>query len=160
MYGQSDIDTLLNQLRRAPSLVLPLIREIPKQRLKARPAYGKWSAHVHACHLAVVHDMLGERLTRMIEEAPHRIGGYDPDAESGQPSLMDMDLDRALVRYEEGRTELVHRLESLTLEQWHIEATHDEYSHYSVYIMFRHLALHDFLHAYRIEEILLASRLP
>lgn len=26
---------------------------------------------------------------------------------------------------------------------------------YSVFIMFRHLALHDFLHAYRIEELLL-----
>jgi hypothetical protein len=31
-----------------------------------------------------------------------------------------------------------------------------EYSHYSVLIMFRHLALHDFLHAYRIEGLLLA----
>jgi hypothetical protein len=26
---------------------------------------------------------------------------------------------------------------------------------YSVFIMFRHLALHDFFHAYRIEELLL-----
>jgi hypothetical protein len=34
-------------------------------------------------------------------------------------------------------------------------AKHGEYSHYSVFIMFRHLALHDFLHAYRIEELLL-----
>ena len=30
-----------------------------------------------------------------------------------------------------------------------------EYSHYSVLVMFRHLALHDFFHAYRIEELLL-----
>ena len=30
-----------------------------------------------------------------------------------------------------------------------------EYHEYSVFIMFRHLALHDFLHAYRIEELLL-----
>ena len=30
-----------------------------------------------------------------------------------------------------------------------------EYHTYSVSIMFRHLALHDFLHAYRIEELLL-----
>lgn len=34
-------------------------------------------------------------------------------------------------------------------------AEHGEYSHYSVFIMFRHLALHDFFHAYRIEELLL-----
>ena len=30
-----------------------------------------------------------------------------------------------------------------------------EYSHSSVFIMFRHLVLHDFFHAYRIEELLL-----
>ena len=42
-----------------------------------------------------------------------------------------------------------------TTEQWEKTAEHDEYDHYSMYIMFRHLALHDLLHAYRIEEILL-----
>jgi hypothetical protein len=30
-----------------------------------------------------------------------------------------------------------------------------EYSHYSVFIMFRHVAMHDLFHAYRIEELLL-----
>ena len=34
-----------------------------------------------------------------------------------------------------------------------METTTD--SHYSVFIMFRHLALHDFFHGYRIEELLL-----
>jgi hypothetical protein len=29
-----------------------------------------------------------------------------------------------------------------------------------VFIMFRHLALHDFLHAYRIEELLLRPAWP
>jgi hypothetical protein len=43
----------------------------------------------------------------------------------------------------------------LTPDQWAIEVAHTGYSHYSVYIMFRHLALHDLYHAYRIEERLL-----
>jgi hypothetical protein len=34
-------------------------------------------------------------------------------------------------------------------------AEHGEYSHYSIFIMFRHLALHDLFDAYRIEELLL-----
>jgi hypothetical protein len=38
---------------------------------------------------------------------------------------------------------------------WNRTAEHAEYSHYSVFIMFRHLALHDFFHAYRIEELVL-----
>jgi hypothetical protein len=39
--------------------------------------------------------------------------------------------------------------------EWDRTAEHGEYSHYSDVIMFRHLALHDFFHAYRIEELLL-----
>jgi hypothetical protein len=38
---------------------------------------------------------------------------------------------------------------------WSRSANHCEYRVYSVFIMFRHLALNDFLHAYRIEELLL-----
>jgi hypothetical protein len=38
---------------------------------------------------------------------------------------------------------------------WNRTAQHEEYSHYSVLVMFRHLAFHDFFHAYRIEELLL-----
>ena len=34
-------------------------------------------------------------------------------------------------------------------------AEHEEYSHYSLFILFRHAAMHDMLHAYRIEECLL-----
>jgi hypothetical protein len=36
---------------------------------------------------------------------------------------------------------------------WQRKAEHGEYSHYSVLIMSRHLAFHDFFHAYRIEEL-------
>ena len=45
-------------------------------------------------------------------------------------------------------------------EEWRRTARHDEYNAYSVFIMFRHLALHDFQHAYRIEELLLCRDWP
>jgi hypothetical protein len=50
---------------------------------------------------------------------------------------------------------LVTRLRQLAPEVWNRTAEHGEYSHYSVLIMFRHVALHDLFHAYRIEELLL-----
>jgi hypothetical protein len=49
----------------------------------------------------------------------------------------------------------VAALRQLSLADWQRTAEHGEYSHYSVFIMFRRLALHDFFHAYRIEELLL-----
>ena len=61
----------------------------------------------------------------------------------------------ALARYAQDRARLVARLRTLSAAEWSRQAEHGEYSQYSVFIMFRHLALHDFLHAYRIEELLL-----
>ena len=66
-----------------------------------------------------------------------------------------MDLSDCLEQYAEDRARLVARLRTLSPAEWARQAEHGEYSHYSVFIMFRHLALHDFLHAYRIEELLL-----
>jgi len=66
-----------------------------------------------------------------------------------------MDLDDALRQYVDDRGRLVQRLRQLSPPEWSRTAEHGEYSHYSVFIMFRHLALHDFFHAYRIEELLL-----
>ena len=58
------------------------------------------------------------------------------------------------------RERLVARLETLSPTEWTRTAEHGEYRTYSVFIMFRHLALHDFLHAYRIEELLLRRDWP
>jgi hypothetical protein len=66
-----------------------------------------------------------------------------------------MDLEQSLEQYVEDRKALVTRLRQLAPEGWNRTAEHGEYSHYSVFIMFRHVALHDLFHAYRIEELLL-----
>jgi hypothetical protein len=66
-----------------------------------------------------------------------------------------MDLEDSLRQYVNDRRRLVERLRQLSAADWARSAEHGEYSHYSMLIMFRHLALHDFFHAYRIEELLL-----
>jgi hypothetical protein len=66
-----------------------------------------------------------------------------------------MDLNEALERYTRERAHLVEELKDLSAEDWQRTAQHPEYAHYSLFIMFRHLGLHDMLHAYRIEELLL-----
>jgi hypothetical protein len=58
-------------------------------------------------------------------------------------------------RFDRERAAMIDRLRQLTAEQWAITAEHEEYAHYGVFIMFRHLALHDLHHAYKIEERLL-----
>jgi len=142
-------------LERSPGVVVPLIREVPGVLLKRRPAPGKWSAHEHACHLAVVHRLFFDRLEEILAAPAPIITPYDPGTNDPDDLLMNMDLDDSLRKYVDDRRRLVDRLRRLSVDEWRRAADHGEYSHYSVLIMFRHLALHDFFHAYRIEELLL-----
>jgi hypothetical protein len=146
---------VIDALSRAPEIVVPLVREFPLSALKRRPAPSKWSAHEHACHLAVVHGLFFERLELLLTSPAPVIAPYDPAADAPDDKLLRMDVHEALGRYVADRRKLVERLRALTPADWDRTAEHPEYIRYSVFIMFRHLALHDFLHAYRIEELLL-----
>jgi hypothetical protein len=149
------IPAVIDALRRAPEIVVPLVREVPSHTLKRRPAPRRWSAHEHACHLAHVHAMFFERLDRMLSEPAPVIQPYLPGEQDADDFLLRMDLDASLDQFVADRRRLVTRLETLDHADWSRTAEHGEYRTYSVFIMFRHLALHDFLHAYRIEELLL-----
>jgi uncharacterized damage-inducible protein DinB len=149
------VSAVIDALERAPWVVIPLVREVPDSLLKRRPAPRKWSAHEHACHLAVVHALFISRLDEMLSNPAPAITPYDPGRSDPDDALLAADLDESLDRFVADRRRLVDRLRHLSDGDWAMTAEHGEYSRYSVFIMFRHLALHDFFHAYRIEELLL-----
>ena len=145
---------VIDALERGPTLILPLVREVAEGALKRRPKPGKWSAHEHACHLAAVQPMFAERLSLMLGQEHPTIRPYLPEREHAEDALLAVDLDEALGRFQRERTALVARVRKLEPGEWGRTAEHPEYSRYSVFILFRHAALHDMLHAYRIEECL------
>jgi hypothetical protein len=147
--------TVLDQLTRGPTLVRQVIYEVPPELRKRRPAPGMWSAHEHAVHLPAICPLILRRLEQMLTEPAPHIKSYEPSRDEPDDALLKLDLDAEMDRFERERALLVERLRKLAPEQWAITATHDEYSHYGVFIMFRHIALHDLHHAYKIEERLL-----
>ena len=153
--GSDTVTSVIDALARAPEIVVPLVREMPPALRKRRPAPNRWSAHEHACHLAVVHSLFFERLDLMLSNPHPVITTYDPGTQDADDRLLRLDLDQSLEQFVTDRAKLVERLRQLSPADWKRQAEHGEYSHYSVLIMFRHMALHDFLHAYRIEELLL-----
>ena len=146
---------VIDALARAPEIVVPLVHEVPAAIRTRRPSPSRWSAHEHACHLAHVHALFFDRLDLMLREPEPFIGGYQPGEQDADDMLLRMNLDESLRRYVADRARLVSRLRALSDVEWTRTARHAEYRAYSVFIMFRHVALHDFLHAYRIEELLL-----
>ena len=152
----AQIETVLEQLARGPDLVIPLVREVPAAILKRRPRSGVWSAHEHACHLPAVQPLMMGRLNYMLATASPLITPYEPANDDPEDALLQIDLGEAMHRFAQERAEMVARLRLLDQAEWGVTAEHGEYSHYSVFIMFRHLALHDLYHAYRIEQRLLS----
>jgi hypothetical protein len=146
---------VIDSLERAPGIIVPLVREVPAAVLKRRPRPEKWSAHEHACHLAHVQPLFFERLELMLAEEKPKIRPYLPDQDDPEDALLKVDLEEAIDRFQRDRARLVARVRQLPAAAWDRTADHGEYSHYSVFIMFRHVAMHDMLHAYRIEELLL-----
>ena len=151
----SDTAALIAALENAPGVIIPLIREVPPQYLKRWPSPTKWSAYEHACHLSGTDGPFRARLDLMLSTPAPVIRSIinSPEVEAG--ALLSVDLDEALDKYVRERAGLVKRLKELSVEDWQRTAEHEEYSHYSVWIMFRNLLTHEMLHAYRIEELLL-----
>jgi hypothetical protein len=153
----NNAEVVIATLERAPDLVIPLIREVPELNLKRRPRPGKWSAHEHACHLATIHPVMSARLDLMLTDPRPRIVPYFPSVQEEESALLQVNLEEAMERFTNDRRRIVERLKALSAEEWQRTAEHGEYTHYSVFIMFRHLAMHDMFHAYRIEELLLKN---
>jgi hypothetical protein len=150
-------EVVIAALERAPDIVIPLVQEVPEPILKRRPRPGKWSAHEHACHLALVHPRMSIRLDLMLTDPSPRIKPYLPHLDEEDGAMLKVDLGEAMERFSIDRRRLVERLNTLSAEDWQRTGEHGEYTHYSVFIMFRHLAMHDMFHAYRIEELLLKN---
>jgi uncharacterized damage-inducible protein DinB len=151
----NEAQVLIDNLESAPQMITNLVREVPTENLKRRPSPGKWSAHEHACHISTGHDLFHARLELMLSEPDAHIASMQPSADEEAGAMLDMDIDEALRVYAKDRARLVERLKELSPNDWQRTATHEAYSRYSVFIMFRDLYLHEMLHAYRIQELLL-----
>jgi hypothetical protein len=155
MPEPAQIQYVLDQLSRGPALIRQLIYEVPPELRKRRPAPGMWSAHEHAVHLPAVQPIMMRRLDDMLSRPNVHIKSYEPSRDEPDDALLKLALDAEMDRFERERAAMIERLQILTPDQWAINAGHEEYAHYGVFIMFCHVALHDGHHAYKIEDRLL-----
>jgi hypothetical protein len=153
----NDSTALISSLETSPLVIIPLIREVPPEILKRRPAPQKWSAYEHAIHLSQSDSAFRARLDLILSTPDPIIKTIENSLEDEAGAMLEVDLDESLDRYVRERASLVERLKQLTPEQWHKTAVHEAFDHYSVFIMFRHLYLHEIHHAYLLEQLLLKN---
>jgi hypothetical protein len=155
MRQQSECSIVLDQLTRGPAIVRQVINDVPQELRKRRPEPGMWSAHEHAVHLPAVQPIMVARMEAMLREPGVKIKSYEPSRDDDPDALLKLDLDAEMDRFARERAAIVERLKNLTPEQWTITAEHEEYARYGMFIMWRHIALHDLHHANKIEDRLL-----
>ncbi|MBP9109678.1 MAG: DinB family protein [Pyrinomonadaceae bacterium] len=153
----SNTNALVSALATAPGVILPLIREVPPQILKRRPAPAKWSAYEHAIHLSQSDVAFRARLDLILSTPEPVIKTIENSAEDEAGAMLEVDLDESLDRYVRERAALVTRLKQLSPEEWQKPAVHEAFDHYSVFIMFRHLYVHEMHHAYLLEQLMLKN---
>ena len=151
----SDTTALISALETAPSVIIPLIREVPPEILKRRPSPAKWSAYENAIHLSQSDVAFRARLELILSEPQPFIKSIENSPEDEAGAMLEVDLDQSLDRYVRERASLVERLKKLTPDEWQKTAVHEAFDHYSVFIMFRHVYLHEMHHASVIEQLLL-----
>lgn len=153
-----DIPDLLEGLRRSPAILAAFVTSIPENKLDVRRGAGFWTIAEHASHLAQVQPMMLERFTRfMNEEHPEfvpYIPGEDEDEAQTPERMMMADAIELFAKY---RREQLLLLERAGDSVWQRMATHPEYAHYSLYILSRHILMHDHWHMYRMEELWLTK---
>jgi hypothetical protein len=151
---------VIAHLARGPANLRALIDDVPERDLKRRPRPGKWSAHEHACHLALMEPHWSARLERILTEDVPTIVNYEPDVDEPPDRLLELDLAGALDDYERGRSVFLERLKTLAPSDWERQAVHTGHTRYSMFLMCRHAALHDMFHVYRVEESALGTNWP
>lgn len=151
---------VIAQLARGPGMLQALVADVPARDLKRRPRPDKWSAHEHACHLALVEPLWAIRLERILTEEEPTIVSYEPNIDEPPDRLLGLDLEDALASHERGRRALLTRLNALHPAEWERVAVNTAHTRYSLFLMCRHAALHDMLHVYRIEESALGTYWP
>jgi uncharacterized damage-inducible protein DinB len=151
-----DIPDILDGLGRSGHILSEFVKTIPSDKMNLLRGEGFWTIGEHVCHLAQVQPMLLERLQRFMDEDRPEFVPYIPGDGETDARPVQMELDAALESFARHRKKQIALLEKADAAGWQKTATHPEYELYSLYILVRHILMHDHWHMYRMEELWLA----
>jgi uncharacterized damage-inducible protein DinB len=154
MTTMTDIAEILAGLKASPTILREFVSTIDEDRLNLRRGEGFWTIAEHVSHLAQVQQMLLERFQRfMTEEHPVFVPFIPGQEEAGAAAPATLETTEALRRFAELRATQLAILEKADGAIWQRTAEHPEYDRYSLYILARHVLMHDHWHMYRMEEL-------
>ena len=148
-----DVPDLLDGLRRAVPILSAFLKHIPPDQLNRRRGEGFWTVAEHVAHLAQVQPIMLERLQRFRDEDRPEFVPYIPGEDDVEDTPPQTAIEEALGVFAQYRNRQLALLEGADAGFWKKTAVHPEYAQYSLYILVRHILMHDYWHMFRMEEL-------
>ena len=149
----NDIPDLLDGLGRSGHILSQFVNTIPADKMNLRRGEGFWTIAEHLSHLAQVQPMLLERLQRFMGEDRPEFVPYVPGSDEAEARPPHMEQKAALESFAHHREKQLALLKKADQADWQKIAIHPGFELYSLYILVRHILMHDHWHMYRMEEL-------
>ena len=150
----SERGEILKGLRAGPIVLRRLVRGLPDEAVRRRPADGEWAIVEVVAHLADTEERALGRTRRMLDEAEPALAPYDPDALALERNYLGMSLADELGRYEALRDEQASLLEGLADADWQRTGIHGEHGRITVQQLAAHTAGEDADHFAQIARLI------
>ena len=131
-----------------------LIKGVPTNKLRKRPAAGKWSVSEIVAHLTMRKSSIGFRIRLILGAPGSPIAGFDQDAWVKSLHYEKRDARKSLEQFRALREANLALLETLTPEQWKLYGMHSERGQETIEHIVRMFAGHDINHLQQIERIM------
>jgi len=140
--------------RQTPILLAELLASASDERLRMRPASGKWSVGEILAHLAEDEISTAWRYRQMVEHNGVSLAGFDQDLWARLGDYGTRSPQESLELFRLLRRANLQFLRQLAPEQWECFGVHAERGRITVSDLASHMAGHDANHAEQIRSIL------
>jgi uncharacterized damage-inducible protein DinB len=147
-------DELMKALRAGPPVLRALVRDLPDEAVRRRPAEGEWAIVEVTAHLADTEERTLDRIRRMLDEDAPTLPPYDPHALSVTRQYIRMDVAAEADRYAGLRRETLELLVSLDDAGWSRVGHHGEHGTITVQELVAHTAGEDADHYAQIARLI------
>jgi uncharacterized damage-inducible protein DinB len=140
----STLSRLMNQLDGLPEV----LGSAPPQALRRHPASGKWSAHENLAHLVRHHEIMLERVRRILAEDAPRLDPYRAEDDPEWPRYAALSTAEALNQLRTNRRRLIAAVEKLTPEEMSRTGVHTRMGPMALSTWLEFFLLHEAHHLY------------
>ena len=113
-----------------------------------RPPTGKWSAHENVAHLARHHEILQERLGRILGEERPQLARYRAEEDPDWPRWSVLSTDEVLLHLRRLRGEILGRIRELSSAQLERVGVHPLFGEMTIPAWLEFFLLHEAHHLY------------